>query len=83
MQLSKGNSLTYTPRELHSGTQVLQYNVFLDPGFTRIWGDGTGGTYVWDPGSKNAQLVAWARLPAGQDAAAGSYSDALVVTVFP
>ena len=81
--ISKGNSPSYTPRQLQSGTQALAYNLFLDPGHTQIWGDGTGGSLVWAPPKKNAQTTIWARIPPGQDVAPGSYGDDLVLTVIP
>jgi spore coat protein U-like protein len=81
--ISKGNSSTYQPRTMLSGTQALAYNVYFDVAFSRVWGDGTDGSYPWAPGSRNATTTAWARVPAGQDVAAGSYSDTLVITVFP
>ncbi len=80
--ISKGNSTTYAARELRAGTDALRYNLFLDPGFTRVWGDGTEGSSVWAPPKGNAQTTIWARVPGNQDAAAGAYSDTLVVTVF-
>jgi spore coat protein U-like protein len=80
--ISKGNSATYTARELRSGSNVLQYNLYLDPGRMQVWGDGTEGSRVWAPPSKNAQTTIWGRIPAGQDVAGGSYGDTLVLTVF-
>jgi spore coat protein U-like protein len=81
--ISKGNSATYTPRTLLSGTQALPYNVYLDPARTVIWGDGTGGTSVFAPPKGNAQTTIYGRIPAGQDVVPGMYTDDLVVTVLP
>lgn len=81
--ISKGNSSTYRPRTMHSGTQTLAYNVCLDPACTKVWGDGTEATVTWAPPKGNASAVAYGSIPAGQDAAAGSYSDALLITIYP
>jgi spore coat protein U-like protein len=81
--ISKGNSASYAARELRSGSDVLRYNLFLDPGRTQVWGDGTEASSVWYPPKKNAQTTIWGRVPAAQDVAGGSYGDTLVITVFP
>lgn len=80
--ISKGNSSTFAARELRAGSDVLRYNLYLDAARTRVWGDGTEGSLFWAPPRGNAQATIWARVPPLQDAAAGDYSDTLVVTVF-
>lgn len=80
--ISSGNSGAFDWRELRSGTDALRYNVFLDAAMTVVWGDGTGGSSAFTSATGNAQLTLYARVPAGQDATAGAYSDVLVVTVF-
>jgi spore coat protein U-like protein len=80
--IAKGNSSSFLARELWSGSEVLRYNLFLDPGRTQVWGDGTEGTAFFAPPKGNAQATIYARIPAGQDPAAGTYSDTLVITVF-
>ena len=80
--ISKGNSATYAAREMQSGGNVLRYNLYLDPARQQVWGDGTEGTGIFAPKNGNAQTNIYARIPAGQDAAAGAYSDSLVITVF-
>jgi spore coat protein U-like protein len=81
--ISKGNAPTYDPRLMSNGTDVLQYNLFLDPGYASIWGDGTGGTRSYITATGNARATIYARIPAGQEVTPGVYSDSLVVTVFP
>jgi spore coat protein U-like protein len=83
--LSKGSSSTFTPRTLRNGTEVLQYNLYLDAAFSTIWGDGTSGTATYTlknpPNNQDTILTAYGRIPAQQDVAVGSYADGLIVTI--
>jgi spore coat protein U-like protein len=84
--LSPGNSGDAGARLLFNGTSQLPYNIYLDAPRTRIWGDGTGGTsealrIQTRRGRTEHSVTAYGRIPAGQDAAAGAYSDDIVVTV--
>jgi spore coat protein U-like protein len=79
--LDKGTAPTYFSRILRSGAEQLGYNVFLNAARTQIWGDGSPGTFVWMGGGGNESFSAFGRIPAGQDVAAGSYSDTLILTV--
>jgi len=82
-----GPSLTsggFYPRQMRTASgDRLNYNLFIDPGATIIWGDGVaGGEIVKLKNMKNktATLQVYGRLPAGQDVGVGSYTDS--VTVF-
>ncbi|HEX8193270.1 MAG TPA: spore coat U domain-containing protein [Allosphingosinicella sp.] len=61
----------------------LAYQLFRDSARTLAWGDGSAlGARVSGTGSGAAQtLTVFGRIPAGQSAAAGSYTDSVVVTV--
>jgi spore coat protein U-like protein len=87
--LSTGVSGGYAARTMVSGADTLTYNLYVDAARTQVWGNGSGGTAVWS-GSFNVsngrpvQIVTatdYGRIPAGQDAAAGTYSDTITVTV--
>ncbi|HET8732799.1 MAG TPA: spore coat U domain-containing protein, partial [Anaeromyxobacteraceae bacterium] len=81
--LSTGSSGTYAARTLRSGANVLRYNLYLDAARTVVWGDGSGGTSVDvpSPAPVNQKTIpVYGRVAAGQDAAAGTYSDTIVVT---
>jgi spore coat protein U-like protein len=81
--LSTGSSGTYSARTLRSGANVLRYNLYLDAARTIVWGDGSAGTSVdvANPAPINLKtLPVYGRIPPGQDAAAGTYSDTIVVT---
>ena len=63
----------------------LQYNIYLDPGHRRVWGDGvSAGTAVLtgrNNGRRRTLLPVYGLVPRGQSRPAGSYHDTLVVTV--
>ena len=86
---STGASGIYSPRTLVSGTSVLDYNLYFDAGYTEIRGNGTGGSLTGSASitltpaqpTGQAQGTIYGRIFAGQDVAAGSYLDTIVVTV--
>lgn len=79
--VSTGSSGTYAVRTMLNGTQSLQYNVYLDPAFTVILGDGQPGTAMYPvPPGTNTPITVYGRIPALQDVAWGTYSDTLIVT---
>ena len=86
---STGNSGTYSVRKMLSGTSVLQYNLYRDPAYTEIRGDGTGNSFTGSATlalttstrTQQATGTVYGQIPAGQDVAAGSYSDTIVVTI--
>ena len=74
---------TYTARAMTSGTNLLGYNLYLDPTRLTIWGDGSAGTGTVS-GTGTGAVVAtpvYGRIPAGQNAYVGSYADVVIVTV--
>ena len=94
--VSAGNSGSYATRSMVLGAQSLSYNVYLDPGYTLIFGNGSGNTYdftVCYPGGTvvctgvtgASGLVytgtVYGQIPARQNIRAGTYTDNLVVTV--
>lgn len=82
--LSPGSSGTYAARTLRSGANAIRYNLYLDAARTVVWGDGSGGTSVDvanpAPGNSTKSIPVYGRIPPQQDAAAGTYSDTIVVT---
>jgi spore coat protein U-like protein len=86
---STGSSGTYSNRTLRSGTNILNYNLYYDAGYSEIRGNGSGGSYT---GSATLNLTAgnptqtatgtiYGKIPAGQNVAPGTYTDTLVVTI--
>jgi len=86
---STGASGGYGARWMLSGSNRLNYNLYLDPAYTLLWGDGTGGSQT---GSARLRLrrrsptqsvtaPIYGRIPALQSPAAGTFADTLIVTV--
>jgi spore coat protein U-like protein len=76
-----------------AGTARLGYNVFSDAARSQVWGSGTGGTVIASGamtvgpgvgnggGSLSVTHTIYGRIPQLQDAAPGTYSDTLLVTL--
>ena len=86
IQLDKGASPSFSPRQMRKGAETLNYNLYLDSTRSTIWGDGTGGTQVYSraspPLNQNINLSVFGRIPAGQDVSAGTYSATVTATIF-
>jgi spore coat protein U-like protein len=80
--LSKGGSATYIPRKMNA---LANYNIYVDPTLTVVYGDNTGGTFAYTgsntSGTNNYSGTVYANAPAGQDLAPGAYSDSLIATL--
>jgi spore coat protein U-like protein len=92
VMLSNGQyGTSATTRAMGAGANRLGYNVFTDPARTQAWGTGTGGTVIASgamtvgPGNgNNTKTVVhsvYGRIPQLQDAAPGTYSDTMLVTL--
>lgn len=90
IDLSTGLSNVYATRTLVSGTNTLNYNLFLDAAYSQIWGNGTGGSVIdtvtlTRHGGGTQQITATATVygavAALQDPVPGSYADTITVTV--
>ena len=85
VSLSKGGSGTYAPRQMSNGANRANYNVYVDAGYTIIYGDGTGGTFVYtgtnNGGTNTYGGTVYAAAPGAQDLAQGTYNDSLVATL--
>jgi spore coat protein U-like protein len=80
--LSRGSASTFAPREMRQGAEVLQYNLYQDASRTVIWGDGTGGTSSYTAlFLLSDSRPIYGRIFPRQSAAAGSYSDTVVITI--
>lgn len=86
--LSKGSG-QFSPRQLKSGSNTLNYNVYTTNARTTIWGNGTSSTSMVSD-SYNIIIAitpivrsytAYGRIPASQNVTSGTYTDTLDVTV--
>ncbi len=84
--LSRGNGTSFATRRMTNGSQQLSYNLYRDAARTIIWGDGSGGTQAYSiknpqPNNQNITVPIFGRIPAGQSATVGSYSDTITITM--
>jgi spore coat protein U-like protein len=85
ISLTRGQSNTFEARTMTRGAERLEYNLYRDAARTAVWGDGSSGTQVaFDlivPKNSDVTLPIYARIPAGQDVRAGTYSDTVSLVV--
>jgi spore coat protein U-like protein len=88
LSLSTGSSGSFATRTLRAGSSVLDYNIYVTPAYSQIFGDGTAGTYqLSESGTVTSGQVyqvggaLYGLIPARQDVAPGSYLDTIVMTV--
>ena len=84
--LSAGSSGNANARMMKSGIHPLYYNLYTNVARTVVWGDDSGGgesvVSNFPPVSRTSkQFSVYGRIPAGQNAWAGTYYDAVMVTV--
>jgi spore coat protein U-like protein len=80
--LSTGQSNNYASRVMKSGVNQLNYNLYTSAARTTVWGDGSGGSSAFAINADaTTALSVFGRIPAGQDAAVGTYTDSITATV--
>lgn len=74
---------TVAARQMTSGANLLSYGLYIDSGYTTLWGDGTLSTVtVAGTGTGvNQALTVYGRIPSGQHEAQGSYADDITATI--
>jgi len=77
---------SFSPRiMLNSSNQQLQYNLYKDLPHTQILGDGNSSSFTivnTNSGSGTGPTHnIYGLIPAGQDAAVGTYSDSITITI--
>jgi spore coat protein U-like protein len=82
IQLGAGQG-SYGARELRSGGSSLRYDLYVDTGRQRVWGDGSAGTEtVTGPASDEPVSVPiYGRIFRNQPVAPGAYGDTVVITL--
>jgi len=85
IDLSPGISGSFAQRQMQSsGPDPLYYNLFTNPSFSTIWGDGNGGSSsqtAFVTSDTPYSAVIYGRIPAGQKVPVGTYSDVITVTI--
>lgn len=84
--LDKGGAPSFNLRRMLNGREALNYNLYLDPARTVIWGDGTGGTQGYfnrnpQPNRQDIVVPIHGRIPARQNVSAGNYTNSLTVAI--
>jgi spore coat protein U-like protein len=87
LALSTGNSGNFSTRQMLNGASPLSYNLYTSAAYSNVWGDGSGSTTLvgggalLSIGTTVTPYTVYGRIPAGQDSAAGSFMDTIVVTL--
>jgi spore coat protein U-like protein len=86
LSVGNGNHATFSGGRLMTRVGqpgTLTYNLYTSATYTRIFGDGTGGSSVVTiHGNKNYSQPVYGRINGGQlSIQAGSYADVIIVTV--
>jgi spore coat protein U-like protein len=76
-----GSTAALPLRQMANGVNRLRYDIYSDSGRTTAWGNGAGNPAGTAASNAAIVLTTYGRLPAGQDAAIGSYTDTVNVTV--
>ena len=69
----------YRPRQMTSGGNTLDYDLYFDAAMTIVWGVGADSHPV-PTGGATQTIPFYGRIFAQQDAAVGNYSDTITVT---
>jgi len=72
---------SFYPRKMVFGASSLSYNVYVDVLKSKVWGDGTSGTFIMSDKIRKGEFKYYARIPAGQNVASGVYTDVIIITV--
>lgn len=85
IDLSAGNSGTYSYREMRKGGDSLRYNLYLDAARSQAWGNGTQGSSRFGPAIPllgiPQTLTIYGRIPAQQASPVGAYTETITATI--
>lgn len=78
-----GNTIAARRMSLNgAGPGVVSYQLYQDPGYSTLWGDGTSGATYPGTGTGTTQSVpVHGRVPAQATPAAGTYNDTITATI--
>lgn len=83
---SAGSSGDAVQRTMRQGVNSLNYNLYIDPARSIVFGDGTGSTQTITRPLNGLLIFGqsvffYGRIPAGQRVTAGTFTDSIVITV--
>ena len=84
ISLGRSDNGSFFPRAMAYRGSHLEYNLFTDASRTRVWGDGAGGTAVYNVRPLDGRPVSvpiFARIPARQAVRVGHYQDTVTITI--
>jgi spore coat protein U-like protein len=82
VKLSKGQSHSYTTRQMRSGNDLLDYNLYTTAARSVVWGDGSGVSEVMQVDkNQTTTLSIFGSIPEGQDPVVGSYADSILISI--
>jgi spore coat protein U-like protein len=81
IELAAGNSGNVANRMLKAGNIALRYNLYLDAGHTRVWGEDAASALVTPFPTSQQQYTIYGRVPPRQNVGPGTYRDSIMVTV--
>lgn len=88
IKLSTGVSNSFVNRNMRLMGINLLYNLYTNPSYSLVWGDGTGSTsvvsdsYTMSAGAIMKNYPVYMRIPGSQLVNAGSYADTITVNIF-
>jgi spore coat protein U-like protein len=74
-------------RQMYSGLDFINYNLYTSNDYSNVWGDGTNGSSIqsgsFASGPKNRNYIIYARISAldQSNIAVGTYSDNISINV--
>jgi len=68
-------------RQMTDGTQFLAYSLYQDSGHLTVWGNSLTSDLGHNGDGAANDLTVYGRIPAGQNVAAGSFTDTVLATV--
>ncbi|CAN5417565.1 hypothetical protein BH10PSE17_BH10PSE17_13460 [soil metagenome] len=87
IKFGQGTYGTFTQRQLGSGTQRMNYQLYTNLSRTTVWGDGSASTgfridgYLLGLVQVSLDYPVYGRIPAGQNVGPGAYTDSIQVTL--
>ncbi len=80
--VNAGGITNFLNRKMVNGAYTLAYQLYVDNGYTQVWGNGTGSSVYSGTGSGGLQYVTiYGRIPSLTGTVPGTYTDTVTVTV--